>query len=346
MCPFRRFRAAGAVFALAAFSVLPALPAQGRVPASRKTHRAKTRRAAAAIDPAHVNDAGPTPVLQTGSRGAAVLRAAILLARSRFSSGEIDGQFGSNLGRAVAAFQKARGLEPTGRVDAATWQALNADPGPPLVTVTIDPEDVAGPFTEIPADMAEKAALPALGYASPLEALAEKYRSSPALLRQLNPGAAFDQAGASITVPNTVLPPPGRAARVVVSRSEKTVEAVDAEGKVLACYPATIGSEHDPLPIGKWKILGVSRNPLFHYNPALFWDAKTDDKKSTLPPGPNNPVGVAWIDLSKPHYGIHGTPEPSRVGKTESHGCIRLTNWDVWDLQQMVAPGTPAILEE
>ena len=159
-------------------------------------------------------------------------------------------------------------------------------------------------------------------------------------------GAPFDQAGQPLRVPNVLLPPPGKAARVVVSRSDRSVEAQDAEGRTLAYSPATIGSDHDPLPVGRWKIRGVSRNPEFHYNPDLFWDAKGGEGKARIAPGPNNPVGVAWIDLSRRHYGIHGTPEPSRVGKSESHGCIRLTNWDVWELQQMVSPGTPALLEE
>jgi lipoprotein-anchoring transpeptidase ErfK/SrfK len=131
-----------------------------------------------------------------------------------------------------------------------------------------------------------------------------------------------------------------------VDASDKTVAAFDAAGKLVAQYPATTGSEHDPLPIGTWKINGVSKNPSFHYNPDLFWDADAKDEKTTIKPGPNNPVGVVWIDLSKPHYGIHGTPEPSTIGKTQSHGCIRLTNWDAAELAQMVAPGMPAILQE
>jgi lipoprotein-anchoring transpeptidase ErfK/SrfK len=137
--------------------------------------------------------------------------------------------------------------------------------------------------------------------------------------------------------------PPGAAARIVVSGN--SVRAFDAEGKLLAYYAATTGSEHDPLPIGEWKIQGVARNPKFHYNANLFWDAKKSDDKATIQPGPNNPVGLVWIDLSKDHFGIHGTPEPGRVGHASSHGCVRLTNWDAMELASMVKPGTPAILE-
>src|SRR6185436_15437420 len=117
---------------------------------------------------------------------------------------------------------------------------------------------------------------------------------------------------------------------------------LDSSGKTFAHFPASTGSKHDPLPLGSWKIQGVARNPVFHYNPQLFWDANPKHGKAKIPPGPNNPVGVVWIDLSKPHYGIHGTPEPSKVGKTESHGCIRLTNWDVAELATAVAASARA----
>src|SRR6185369_5804467 len=133
---------------------------------------------------------------------------------------------------------------------------------------------------------------------------------------------------------------------VEVDAGNLRVTALDARGRILASFPATIGSAHDPLPLGAWKILGVARNPVFHYNPNLFWDANPKDERATIPAGPNSPVGVAWIALSKDHYGIHGAPEPSRIGYTQSHGCIRLTNWDVSKLAEMVKPGTPAILKE
>jgi lipoprotein-anchoring transpeptidase ErfK/SrfK len=192
----------------------------------------------------------------------------------------------------------------------------------------------------------EKAKLKYLGYESPLAGLAEKFHSSPKLLQALNPGKNFAQAEEQIMVPNVITMPPDKAASVVVSKSDSSVTAYDANGKVLAYYIATIGSAHDPLPIGDWKILGVARHPVFHYNGELFWNAHNPSEKAEIPPGPRSPVGVAWIDLSKEHYGIHGTPEPSTIGHARSHGCIRLTNWDAWELASMVKPGTPASLKE
>lgn len=316
-------------------------------PKRRTVRRAAARRPAApAIDPAAVNNPALAEPAGPGSSRSAVLRAQILLARAHFSSGEIDGRYGANLRGAISDFQGSRGLPASGVVDAPTWKALNADTAPALVRAPIAPEDVAGPFQPIPEDMMEKAKLPALSYSSPLEAIAEKYHASPALLQALNTGVAFDQAGVEILVPDVAVPAPEKAASVVVSKSKSAVYALDGASKILARYPATTGSEHDPLPIGRWKILGIARNPVFHYNPDLFWDAKGTDAKATIPPGPNNPVGVVWIDLSREHYGIHGTPEPSTIGKTHSHGCIRLTNWDATELSKMVAVGTPAILEE
>jgi lipoprotein-anchoring transpeptidase ErfK/SrfK len=218
--------------------------------------------------------------------------------------------------------------------------------GSPTTSYTLTADDVKGPFVKVPEDMMAKAKLPSLGYGSVEEALGEKFHCSPALLKQLNPGKSFT-AGTEITVPDVAgRGAPGKAAKVVVSKGESSLTALDAQGHVLAWYPVTTGSEHDPLPIGNWKINGVQRNPPFFYNPALFWDAQSKDTKAKIAPGPNNPVGVVWIDLSKEHYGIHGTPEPSTISKTESHGCIRLTNWDASELADMVSPGTPAILQE
>jgi len=299
------------------------------------------------LTPEAVNDASLVTSVDAKARGAAVLRAEILLDRANFSPGEIDGRYGSNLRKAIAGYQASNGLDVTGTVDKNTWAALDRDIAPALSPYTITAADVAGPFAPIPADMMEKAKLPALGYESPLEALGEKFHVSPTLLQQLNSGKDFAAAGQEIVVPDVNSPAPlPKAAKIVVDKSDGVVMLVDAAGKVIAQYPATTGSEHDPLPLGEWKIRGISRNPEFHYNPALFWDANPTHEKATIPPGPNNPVGVVWIDLSKEHYGIHGTPEPSTISKTQSHGCIRLTNWDALALAQAVSPGMSAILQE
>lgn len=284
--------------------------------------------------------------VKAGSKGPAVLRAQVLLDRARFSPGEIDGAYGSNVKKAIMGFQATNGLPVTGEVDAMTWTALNKDKEPVLSTYIITAKDVEGPFYEIPQDMMAKATLPELGFQSPLEALGEKFHASPKLLQALNKGKNLTKVGEEIWVPNVTSQPIGKAAQVIVDKSDLAVTALDANGKILAQYPASTGSERDPLPLGTWKIKGVAKNPVFHYNPALFWDADPAHAKAKIPGGPNNPVGVVWIDLSKEHYGIHGTPEPAKIGKTQSHGCIRLTNWDAAALAQMVAPGTPAILQE
>jgi lipoprotein-anchoring transpeptidase ErfK/SrfK len=311
--------------------------------AAARREAPRPRPTSAALDAAHVDDGDlPVPV-NAASQPAAILRAQVHLDRAGFSVGEIDARWGANLARAVTGFQKAHDLPPTGVVDAATWAAL--EPGAPtLVAYVVTPEDAAGPFTPIPTDMMEKAKLPALSYGSLREALAERAHASEALLAALNPGAAFSGAGETLMVPNTAVGPPTPAASIEVDASDLAVRVRDDAGRVIARYPASVGSEHDPLPIGEFTIRGVSRNPPFHYNPRLFWDAKSSHTAATIAPGPNNPVGVVWIDLSKEHYGIHGTPEPSRISRTESHGCIRLTNWDAIRLAEQVHSGTPATL--
>ena len=281
-----------------------------------------------------------------GDKGAAVVRAQILLDRAHFSCGAIDGNFGSNLQKTVTAYQNDRHFPAMGQVDAATWASLNADQAPVLIPYTITDDDEKGPFIQIPRDMMKQAALPAMGYASPLQELAERFHSSPELIEALNPGADFSKVGQLLTVPNASTMPPGQAAAIYVSKSESSVRAVGPDGKLLAFYVATIGSDHDPLPIGDWKVQWIKRDPVFHYDSSLFWDAKKSDQKADIKPGPNNPVGVVWIDLSKEHYGIHGTPDAALVGHATSHGCIRLTNWDASELANIVKPGTPAILQE
>jgi lipoprotein-anchoring transpeptidase ErfK/SrfK len=294
-----------------------------------------------------VNQAGKSAMPEGKPDTASVLRAQVLLDRAHFSSGEIDGAAGSNLKMALTGFQRKSGIKETGVLDAPTWAALNADPAPALVSYTLSEADVAGPFTPIPEDMADKAKLPALGYASALEGLGEKFHASTKLLQKLNPGKDLAKAGEQILVPNVLdTEPLPKAGKIVVDKSARTLALLDAGGKLIAQFPSSSGTDKDPLPIGNWKVNGVSKNPTFHYNPKLFWDAEPGDKKATIPPGPNNPVGLAWIDLSKEHYGIHGTPVPSTIGKTQSHGCVRLTNWDVMTVTASVGPGTEVLMQE
>jgi lipoprotein-anchoring transpeptidase ErfK/SrfK len=244
-------------------------------------------------------------------------------------------------------------------VDSALAEALGEPYQHPLTQYVVTDADVAGPFVEqIPEDMMEQAKLETLAYTSVLEALAERFHVSPTLLTELNPGVALT-VGQTITVPavEPFLVPthqgqrpkarpmtPSQAASVELSQETRAVVVRDASGSVLLYAPVTVGSEQDPLPVGDWKIAGVFDLPIFNYNPDLFWDADPRHAKARINAGPNNPVGVVWIGIDKEHFGFHGTPEPSRIGRTQSHGCVRMTNWDALRLAALVGDGTPVRL--
>jgi len=293
-----------------------------------------------------VENRSDSGVVGPGANGSRVVRAQILLDRARFSPGQIDGRYGGDLSIAIKGYQEAHSLDPTGIINAKMWALLNEDERPLIRMYTLTAADLKGPFAPIPKDVREQAQMKWMGYESPTEKLSEKFHVSPRLLTELNPGKDLEKVGTVVIVPAVERGPAPRAIRVVVSKSKLTVSAFGANDKLLAQYPATMGGPHDPLPIGNWKITVVQHYPWFNYDPAHFWNASPDEATAKLPPGPRNPAGMVWMGLSKPHYGIHGTPDPGRVRHSESYGCIRLTNWDAMDLSHMVVRGTPAILEE
>jgi lipoprotein-anchoring transpeptidase ErfK/SrfK len=275
----------------------------------------------------------------------------ILLDRQGFSPGEIDAIGGANLQRALRAFQTEHHLPETGVPDCETRQGLaDGSPQSTLTTYQLTPDDVKGPFTErIPTQLNRQNELPALEYRSPLERLAERFHAAPSLLRKMNPGARW-VVGERMKVPAVtpfdaaMKPQPDQNSHdvaILVSRDESALRATRADGSLVFFAPVSSGSLHDPLPAGAWKITGVTWRPVFHYNPDLFWDADPKDSAVAIKPGPNNPVGVVWIAINLNHYGLHGTPEPGRIGGSESHGCVRLTNWDAARLVSLVRPGTP-----
>ena len=269
-----------------------------------------------------------------------MLAVQVMLDRARFSPGEIDGKGGPNTKRAIEAFERAKGGTVAEAVATMGTEAV--------VTYTITADDEVGPYDAIPEDMMEKAKLKRLSFTSLVEALAERFHASPSLIKRLNPSARF-VAGEQIQVPNVMAAPEpsaGTGVSITVSKRTSALTLTDASGAVIYHAPVTTGSEHDPLPIGEWTVTAIVRNPTFNYNPDLFWDADPEHAKAKIPPGPNGPVGLVWIDISKPHYGIHGTPEPGTVGHTSSHGCVRLTNWDVSAVAALVAKGAKVMFVE
>jgi lipoprotein-anchoring transpeptidase ErfK/SrfK len=276
------------------------------------------------------------------ARRNALIRAEVLMSRAHFSPGVIDGQDGGNLQNAIAAYETANQLPVDGKMSAAVWSSLAKDTRAALTDYVITAEDVKGPFLPtIPKDMADMAKLPALGYTGPVQELAERFHMDEGLLKSLNPGADFSAAGTKIVVaavgPEKLAMP---VSRIEVDKTHRQVRAYGAADLLLAVYPATVGSTERPAPAGEWAVRTVAPNPTYTFDPSRLTFGKASEGKLTVKPGPNNPVGSTWIDLTKDTYGIHGTPDPRMVGKAASHGCVRLTNWDVRQLSLAVKKGT------
>jgi len=295
-----------------------------------------------------VNQAQYSPTQKLDQANPLTLKAEILLDRAAVSPGQIDGKDGENARKAIAAFQQSHGLDATGKLDETTWNELakGADQ-PAIVEYKISEQDVKGPFAKtIPRDLEKMAKLDHLSYTSPLELLGEKFHADPKLLKLLNPGKRFEEPGASIFVPNVgERDTSGRVARLEVDKGPRALRALGENGELIAFYPASIGSQEKPAPSGRFKVRKVAKDPTYHYDPKFKFKGVHTNRKLTVAPGPNNPVGAVWIDLTKESYGIHGTPDPERIGKTYSHGCIRLTNWDALDLAKRVHKGTPVEFE-
>ncbi len=264
----------------------------------------------------------------------------VLLDRAGLSPGVIDGKMGGNVQKALDAYAEMTGkrLDVTDRV--MIEERLADTGGEAFTTYTVTPEDAAGPYVaSVPADYGEKAQLERLAFTSTAEMLAERFHMDENYLKALNPGVDLGRPGTQIRVVNPGSPKVGKVARIVADKASEQVRAYDETGTLVAAYPATIGSTDMPSPSGTVKVERIAFDPEYTYNPKVNFKQGENDKVLRIPPGPNGPVGSIWIALSKPTYGIHGTPEPSKIGKTNSHGCVRLTNWDAKELAKMAEPG-------
>ena len=275
-----------------------------------------------------------------------LIRVQVLLDRAYVSPGVIDGFMGDNLTKAIRTFEERTGLEHDGKIDERFWAALSNDSAPVLQSYKITKKDLSERYVEqIPKDYAEMAKMKWLGYTGPKEMLAERFHMDQSLLERLNPAADFNAAGTEILVASPGEEATEKVSRIIVDRSDGELFAF-AGDRLVASYPATIGSKSNPSPSGKHKVKAIVLDPSYTYDPEKNFQQGDNSKPLEIPPGPNGPVGSVWIDLTEPTYGIHGTPEPDLVDKTASHGCVRLTNWDAKELARLVAKGTPVEFRE
>ena len=282
---------------------------------------------------------------------AANVKAQVLLDRASFSPGAIDGRASDNFEHALRGFQNRNALAETGKLNKETWEKLAQSAEPALIEYTITEKDVKGPFAdEIPAKYEDKAKLKRLDYTGAAEMLAERFHMDEKFLEELNRGKDFDKAGTVIAVANINVKPVAlpkqaglKAAKIQADKGNNVVRVLAKDGALIASYPASIGSDDKPAPSGTLKVVRIAKGPTYTYDPAFKFKGVKADGKLHIAAGPNNPVGSVWIALDQKTYGIHGTSEPSKVGKVDSHGCVRMTNWDALALAAMVRKGTVVV---